>query len=39
MKIAAWTPLAAQVHAAFLAALKSYGQVMTTAEILTQLKG
>jgi nicotinamidase-related amidase len=30
---------AAQVHAAFLAALKSYGQVMTSAEILNQLKG
>jgi nicotinamidase-related amidase len=30
---------AAQVHAAFLAALKSYVQVMTTAEILNQLKG
>ena len=27
---------AAQVHAAFLAALKSYGQVITTAEILSQ---
>jgi nicotinamidase-related amidase len=30
---------AAHVHAAFLAALKSYGQVMTAAEILNQLKG
>ncbi len=27
------------VHAAFLAALKSYGQVLKTAEILEQLKG
>jgi nicotinamidase-related amidase len=30
---------AAQVHAAFLAALKSYGQVMTAAEVLNQLRG
>jgi nicotinamidase-related amidase len=30
---------AAQVHAAFLAALKSYGQVLTTEDILVQLKG
>jgi nicotinamidase-related amidase len=29
---------AAHVHVAFLAALKSYGQVMTAAEILNQLK-
>jgi nicotinamidase-related amidase len=29
---------ARQVHAAFLAALKSYGQVLTMDEILTQLK-
>jgi nicotinamidase-related amidase len=29
---------AAQVHAAFLAALKSYGQVMTSAEVLSHLK-
>jgi hypothetical protein len=30
---------AGQVHAAFLAALKSYGQVLKTEEILEQLKG
>jgi nicotinamidase-related amidase len=30
---------AAHVHAAFLAALKSYGQVMTAAEVLNQLRG
>jgi hypothetical protein len=30
---------AAQVHATFLTALKSYGQVITTEKFLTQLKG